>query len=135
MAIQNRSLADVDKSPFLISQAMINRDYTGQVHLNFNVTTAVAYSGTMDDPLVKEVVTQALINFTNDGSRLDAVALSPQLMGTKVKEALIFSMLHDKNPAVRINAMDVLGQMQFDRQIQEAVIKVLTYEKTVHMRL
>lgn len=135
MAIQNQSLDDVDKSPLFISQANFRRDMTGQIHLDFNVTSAVAYSGDMNDPLVQEVVTQSLINATNDGSRLDAVALSPQLMDSKVKEALIFSMLHDKNPAVRINAMGVLGRLQFDLQIQEAIIKVLHSEKTVHMRL
>jgi len=134
-AMQNRSLADVDKSPFLISQVRMERTDQGEIHLTFNVTTAVEYFGDLDDPLVKEVVTQALVNYTNDGSRLDAIALSTQLMDTKVKEALIFSMLHNENPAVRMNAMDVLGQMQLDDQIQQAIIKVLNSEQTVQMRL
>jgi hypothetical protein len=134
-ALENQSLQDVDKSPFIFTDVRLKKENLDHIHLTFNVTTEVKYSGHINDPLIKDVLTQALVNYTNDGYRLDAVLLSSKFTDTKIKEALIYSLHYDENPAIRSNALDVLAEMDFEPIIQNALIKVLREEEQVNMRL
>ena len=95
VAAQNQTLLDVERSPYLFTNIRLQKNNRGQIALRFNVTTEAGYVGSPDDPLVQEIVSQALVNYSNDGTRLDAVALSGQMADPKIKEALIFSVLHD----------------------------------------
>jgi hypothetical protein len=91
--------------------------------------------GKKDDPLVREVIAQSLINPSNVGTELKAISYTEGMVDQKIKEALIFSM--DKAPimAVRLKAMASLSEYESDQEIQEAFIDVLRKEESVKMRL
>ncbi len=134
-AQQNTDLQQVENSPYLFSDVRIKNVNGGQVALGFNVSTHLELIRPKDDPLVKEVVAQAVLNPTSLGNRLKAISYSEEIMDPKVREALIFILLNDDNLAVRIKAITSLAKYPADTQIQEAFLRILNEEESVQLRL
>jgi len=135
VALQNHTLNDVEDSPYLFTDVRIQRTDLGEIELDFNVTRTVRYVADQNDPLVKEVIAQALINQTNDGYRMVALDISENVIDPKIKEALIFTALYDENSAVRTKALEILGELKLDQKLQDAFIKILNNESSVAMKL
>lgn len=134
-AKQNTDLQQVENSPYIFSDVRLRNINSDQVALGFNVSTYMELIRPKNDPLVKEVLAQAVMNPASLGNRLQAISYSGEIMGSKVKEALIFTMLNDNNLAVRIKAMSSLAKYPSDAAIQDAFLKILKDDKQVQLRL
>jgi len=133
-AQQNTELQQTEGSPYIFSDVRI-RNVNGQVSLGFNVSTHLEIVRDKNDPLVKEVLAQAVLNPAPLGNRLRAISYSEEIIDSKIKEALILTMLNDDNLAVQIKAMTSLASYPFDSQIQEAFLNTLKNSDQVQLRL
>ena len=134
-AQQNTDLQEVENSPYIFSDVRFKNVNEDQVEIGFNVSTHLELVRHKDDPLVKEVLAQAVMNQTSLGNRLRAISYSEEIMDSKIKEALIFTMLNDNNLAVRIKAMTSLAKYLPDAEIQDAFLKILIDDQLVQLRL
>jgi len=135
LAKENKKLEDIKKSPYIFSNVSMKEVGTNNISLSFDVTTHLDMVGKKDDPLVRDILAQYLLNPTNVGSELKTIAYTEGIVDRKIKEALIFSMNHAPVLAVRLKAMQRLYENKNDPQIQEAFLKVLGEEESVKMRL
>jgi hypothetical protein len=134
-AIKNTDLQQVENSPFIFSDVKFNNIDGENMALSFNVTTHVDLVRHKDDPLLKEVLAQSLLNTDKIGNQLNAISYAKQIMDPKIKEALIFTLQNDGNLAVRTKAMTSLTNYPNDDQIQNAFLTILRSEESVNMRL
>lgn len=134
-AQQNTDLQEVENSPYIFSDVRFQNVNGDQVSIGFNVSTHLELIRPKNDPLVKEVLAQAVMNSASLGNRLQAISYSEEIMDSKIKEALIFIMLNDNNLAVRIKTMTSLAKYTPDVQIRDAFLKILKDEESVQLRL
>jgi hypothetical protein len=136
-AASNRSLTDIENSPFIYSDVTFRPLEDGRVALEFDVTRHVSTVEAAGSPLVQDVLAQSLLNPTHTGSRLKALSLaSAGAMSPKVRDALIIALHHDDNLAVRLKALGILsGQAGADSTIEAAVLDTLRDDPSVQMRL
>lgn len=131
----NRELADVEDSRYLYSNVVFDERDDGRVALSFDVTRHVQVDPRQDDPLVKEVLAQTLVNPMPVGTRLRAISFADRVDDPKVEQALIFSMLNDENLAVRLRAFQILAGAEPSEEIEAAMLMVLSTEEAVQLRM
>ena len=135
-AATNRSLVDVEDSPFIYSDVTFRRLEDGRVALDFDVTRHVSVVEPPGSELVQDVLAQSLLSPSHTGSRLKAISLAAGAMAPKVRDALIFALHRDDNLAVRLKALAILsGQPGADPAIEAAVLATLRQDESVQMRL
>ena len=134
-AASNRRLADVEDSPYTYSNVSFRRIDDQQVALAFDVTTHVEAVQPVQSELVKDLLVHSLLNPSNTGSRLKAIAYAAEMMDPKVRDALIFALRRDENLAVRQRALEILGRYAADPAAEAAVLATLQQDESVQMRL
>lgn len=134
-AQQNSSLTDIANSPYTYGNIEIKEIDGQQIRLGFNVSTYIELTRKKDDPIVKEILAQSIINSGQIGERLNTISYAEQIIDPKLKETFIYILLNDPELAVRMKALDILTQYSNDKQIQDAFITVLKNEESVKMRL
>jgi len=111
----------------------------GQVEFTFDAVKPMHIKGSINDPTVQNVLTHAIVNEENPGTRLTAVSTldryQPKSADPEVKAALIKAVLKDPNPAVRQQALGVLGKFPFDTDIKKAFLQVLLKDTNSGMRI
>jgi len=132
---QNSNISDMLNSPYSFSNVEMHPVNQNEVALSFNVSTHLNVVKEKNDPLVKEVLAQSLLNAQPLGKRLKSISYSEEVMDPKIKEALIFTALNDAVPAVRLKALHGLVKYQDDASIKEAMLTILKKEETMQMRL
>ncbi len=135
VALQNRSLSDVEESPSIFSQVRLREQEGGQVMLAFDVSRHVELTRPQDDPLVREVLVHALLNPSSLDTRLKAIRYASGVVEPKVRQALVFAMLNDPSLPVRQRAMDSLSEGPLDPHTEEALLEVLMHDSSEQMRL
>lgn len=132
---ENTRFVDSKNSPYQYSNITMKELPGKNIEMSFDVTTHLEMVRSMDDPVVREIIAQSLLNSSNPGTELKAIAYSENIRDKKVKEALIFAMLNAPVQAVRQNAMNNLVKYDIDEDIIDAFGRVLSEEKSVKMRL
>jgi len=135
LATKHDNLADLKNSPYVYSNVSFKDHNNGKISLSFDVTTHLDILSKKDDPLVRDVMAQSLINPSNIGTDLKTISYSQTMADRKLKEALIYSVHSAPSLAVRLKAMNGLQQYQNDAEVQNAFSKVLKDEPSVKMRL
>ncbi len=135
LASENTQLIDVKNSPYTYSNISFREVDPNTIELSFDVSTHLDMVKSKNDPVVKEVIAQALLNPSNIGSELKAIAFSESIVDQRVKEALIFSMRNAPIQAVRQKAEETLFDYNNDPEVRQAFIDVLRKEESVQMRL
>ncbi len=135
LAKGNTKLDDIKKSPYLYTNVSFKEVDENSIALSFDVTTHLDMVSEKEDPLVRDVIAQSLVNPSNLGSELKAISYSEGVFDRKIKEALIYSMNHTPILAVRLKAMNNLQDYKNDPEVQEAFLGVLKDEESVKMRL
>lgn len=134
-ASENTDFIDTKNSPYQYSNISLKEIDQEKIELSFDVSTHLQLVREKDDPLVREVIAQSLLNPDNVGTELRAITYSETILDKKLKDALIFSMHNAPVLAARLKAMSTLIKYQTDSDIQNAFIKVLKEESSVKMRL
>lgn len=135
LASENTRLEDVRKSPYTYSNVSFREVDGGNISLSFDVTTHLDMVSEKEDPLVRDIIAQSIINPSNVGAELKAISYTKGVVDRKLKEALVYSMLYAPIMAVRLKAMTSLSDYENDSFIQDAFLKVLGDEESVKMRL
>lgn len=134
-AENHKSLADVEESPYVYTNVELGQESGGKLTLSFDVTRHMELTRSKDDSLVREILVQSLLNPSPVGTRLQAVAHTEGMIDPKVKQALMVTALNDPNQAVRLRALEILGQASDDEEVQSVLLAVLRGEESVQMRL
>lgn len=113
----------------------------GEIEFEFEAIAPMHVKGKIDDPEIQKLLTHALLNESNDGVRLSSInAIRNQTENKKtidpaIKTALITSLKTDANPGVRREALRVLQQYGFDKDIRDVLIYVMAKDENSGVRV
>ncbi len=131
----NPRLDDSTGSPYSYSNVSFSPLADGRLALSFDLSTHLRLVGQKDDPLVKDVLAQTLLNPESLNSRLKALGIAGDVMDPKIKQAMILAMQHDDSLSVRLKAMSLLSAYKMDREVSDAFLLILKEEESVQLRL
>jgi len=134
-AVKNTDLKAVENSPYIFRNVQFRKIDENNIALSFEVSSHVELISSKNDPLVKEVLVQSLLNPEPLGTRLKSISLTQDIVDPKIKQALIFTLQHDQSLAVRMRALYCLTAYRDDKEVQDAFLKLLKEEESVNMRL
>lgn len=141
--VTTRPVAVLPASPGNISVGnirFIDADASdGSVEFTYEATAPMHVRGNVNDPLIQDVLSEALVDAQNPGIRLRAVSLlnTDQLKqpDAAVKRALITALKMDENNGVRKQALAGLQNFPFDDEIRDALLFVLNNDSNPAMRI
>jgi len=111
----------------------------GNVEFTYEATAPVHLRGSINDPLIQDVLSEALVDAQNPGVRLRAVSVlnTVQLKqpDADVKRALITALKMDENNGVRKQALAALENFPVDNEIRDALLFVLNNDPNPAMRI
>lgn len=135
VAAFDQPAADLRNLPYVYDNIAITPTADNRVHLSFDVATHVSMVRSADDPLVREMLVNALMEDHSLNNRLSAIQLSDPVMNPEVKKALLFAMREDGELSVRLKAMAKLAGQMKDAEVSQAFMAVLKEDESVQMRL
>jgi Putative zinc-finger len=111
----------------------------GEVEFTFEASRPVRLKGKVNDQQIQSVLTYAMLNEQNPGSRLNSI----NAMDTKqteqydqdVKNALVTVVMTDKNPGVRREAIKLMNKFPYDASIKKALLYVITNDSVSGLRI
>ncbi|MFA6109332.1 MAG: HEAT repeat domain-containing protein [Candidatus Latescibacterota bacterium] len=99
---------------------------TGTVSLAVDLVSSREIRGHLEDPEIRQLLTQALDRDLLPGARLAAVELlRHQGARTEIRQALVQALLNDPNPGVRLLAAEALAGQSADTSVQQALVRAL----------
>ncbi len=135
VAAGHAQFEDVENSPYTFSDVRVDRLLGGRVRLSFDVSRHLELELSRRDPLLAEVLMQAMTGASSVGARIEAVDLARALPDRRVERALLIALRHDENLGVRMSALGALARMTPDSEIEQALLDVLSGDPEVPMRL
>lgn len=126
---------DLQNLPYVYDNISITPTADNQVHLSFDMATHVSLVRSSNDPLVREMLVNALMDKESLNNRLSAVQWSDPTMSPEVKRALVIAMREDDELSVRLKAMAKLSAFVKEAEISQAFMDVLKNDESVQMRL
>lgn len=109
---------------------------SNQVSIKFNTLHPETYSGSIDDPRIRQLLLLAARNNRNSGLVLDSIDMltrSPE--DNAVREVLVYSLRYDTNPGVRLKSLEALkGYVKNDVQVRDAVVEALMHDTNAGVR-
>ncbi|HEY6438238.1 MAG TPA: zf-HC2 domain-containing protein, partial [Ignavibacteriaceae bacterium] len=111
----------------------------GEVEFTFQASRPVHLKGRVNDQQIQSVLTYAMLNEQNPGSRLNSINAMdteiPNQYDREVKEALITVVMSDKNPGVRREALKLMSKFPYDENIKQALLFVITNDTVSGLRI
>lgn len=111
----------------------------GEVEFTFNASKTVHLKGKVSDAQIQSVLTYAMLNEQNPGSRLNSINAmdteSSIQYDDDVKNALITVMMTDENPGVRREALKMMGKFQYDESIKQTLLYVVANDTVSGLRI
>lgn len=134
-ALESQDLKQSSNSPYVFSNAKMRNTGKNRVQVSFDVSRHIKIERPKDDPLIKDILAQSLLNSENTSLRLQNISETESYMDPKIKQALILTMNNDNNMIVRQKSMFSLLRYPNDKEIQKALLSVLRNEESVYMKL
>lgn len=134
-AHQDQGRQEAERAAYRYENVWMEDRADGQVALRFDATCQVAVSLPKNDPLVSDVLAQALASASPAGAKLRAIDCAGATLDAPVRRGLIQVMLSDTNLGVRLKAQSKLMEQDGYPEIQAAMLRVLQNEESVQMRL
>ena len=111
----------------------------GEVEFTFEASRPVHLKGKVNDQQIQSVLTYAMLNERNPGSRLNSINAmdSQQSMDydKDVKNALITVIMTDENPGVRREALKLISKFPYDENVKQAFLYVITNDTVSGLRI
>lgn len=111
----------------------------GKVEFTFDAIKPGYYKGNINDPEVQKILTYAILNEQNPGTRLNSInvinASKSNLLDDEIKSTLITVAKYDDNPGVRREALKSLKEIPLDTEIKNALIYVLLNDTSAGIRI
>jgi hypothetical protein len=102
--------------------------------LSFDVSRHIELETDSKSPIARDVILATIVEAPLSGQRLRAIQLSPSIADDRLREALVFTLRHDPDLAVRLEALDALGRYPDGSEIREAMLQTLGNDPAVQIR-
>lgn len=126
LKIQNINFLDSDPSD-------------GQVEFTYDAIKPGHIKGSINNPELQSLLTYALLNEQNPGTRLNSInvisATNNSTLDEELKSTLITVAKYDENPGVRREALKSLKEIPIDEEIKSALIYVLLNDTSSGIRI
>jgi hypothetical protein len=111
----------------------------GEVEFTFEASRPVRFKGKVNDPQIQSVLTYAMLNEQNPGSRLNSINAmdteTPVQYDGDVKDALITVLMTDENPGVRREALKLMSKFHYDESIKQTLLYVVANDTVSGLRI
>ena len=111
----------------------------GQVEFTFEAITPGRIKGNINDSEVQRILTYAVLNEQNPGTRLNSInvinANQTRKPDEEIKSTLIAVAKFDDNPGVRREALKSLREIPVDNEIKNTLIYVLLNDTSAGIRI
>ena len=110
---------------------------SNQVQINYQRMVPESIEGTVSDPKIQSMLSfAAKSNYNNSGVRLDSVdLLTSKPEDPEARSALVYALLNDSNPGVRLKTLDGLGAfVKQDIRVRNAVLDALLNDSNLGVR-
>ncbi|MBK9098581.1 MAG: zf-HC2 domain-containing protein [bacterium] len=111
----------------------------GEVEFSFEASRPVRLKGSINDQQIQSVLTYAMLNEQNPGSRLNSINAMDTEISTNydddVKNALITVVMTDENPGVRREALKLMGKFPYDESIKQTLFYVVANDTVSGLRI
>jgi len=136
---ENR-FASLSEEISILNLRFIDSDASdGEVEFTFEASRPVRLKGKVNDPQIQGVLTYAMLNEQNPGSRLNSINAMdtevPMKYDQDVKNALVTVVMTDKNPGVRREALKLMSKFPYDESIKQALLYVITNDSVSGLRI
>jgi len=99
----------------------------------------VRLKGSVNDPKIQSILTYAMLNDQNPGSRLNSINAMDSYgnisLDKDVKDALVTVVMADNNPGVRREAIKLLDRVGYDESVKQAYLYVLLNDSSSALRI
>lgn len=111
----------------------------GVVEFTYESVKSGRIKGNINDSQVQELLTYAMLNEKNPGTRLNSInvinASDQTQKDDELKSVLISVAKYDNNPGVRREALKSLNELIIDKEIKDALIYVLLNDTSAGIRI
>lgn len=111
----------------------------GEVEFTFEAVQRGRLKGNVTDSEVQKILTYAVLNEQNPGTRLNSIniinANQIQKPDDEIKSTLIAVAKFDSNPGVRLEALKSLNKLSVDEDIKNTLIYVLLNDTSAGIRI
>ena len=111
----------------------------GEVEFSFEASRPVRLKGNVNDLQIQSVLTYAMLNEQNPGSRLNSINAmdteAPMQYDQDVKDALITVVMTDENPGVRREALKLMSKFPYDETVKQTLLYVITNDTVSGLRI
>ncbi|MBT8379231.1 MAG: zf-HC2 domain-containing protein [Ignavibacteria bacterium] len=111
----------------------------GSVEFTFDAVKRVNLSGKVNDPEIQNILTYAMLNEQNPGSRLNSINVMDTygnlIPDNEIKDALITVVMTDENPGVRMEALKLISKFNYDESFKQAYLFVLLNDSSSALRI
>lgn len=111
----------------------------GEVEFTFEASKPVRLRGKINDQRIQNVLTYAMLNEQNPGSRLNSInamdSESPVKLDDDVRNALITVVMTDNNPGVRREALKLMKKVPYDESFKQTLLYVVTNDTSSGLRI
>jgi hypothetical protein len=110
---------------------------TNKVQIQYDTLVPAQAEGSVDDPNIQRLLLYASRARDNSGVRMDSVdVLTKNGDNDRIREALIFSLRYDKNPGVRLKALEGLkNYVKTDRRVRDVMLEALVRDDNSGVRV
>jgi hypothetical protein len=138
--VSNNKLTSLDESISISNLRFVDSDPSdGEVEFTFQASKPVRLKGKVDDPKIQSVLTYAMLNEQNPGSRLNSInAMDTEVpihYDQDVKNALITVVMTDENPGVRREALKLISKFPYDESVKQTLLYVITKDTVSGLRI
>jgi len=111
----------------------------GEVEFTFEASRPVRLKGSINDQQIQSVLTYAMLNEQNPGSRLNSInamnSEAPVQYDSDVKNALITVVMNDENPGVRREALKLMSKLPYDESVKQTFLYVIINDTVSGLRI
>ncbi len=111
----------------------------GQVEFTFDAINSGHIKGKIDSPELQSILTYAVLNEQNPGTRLNSINVLNAAQKTKtddeIKKSIMKVTMFDENPGVRREALVALKEIPFDEEIKNTFLYVLLNDTSSGLRI
>jgi hypothetical protein len=136
----NNKFASLDERISISNLRFIDSDAAdGEVEFTFQASRPVHLKGNVNDPQIQSVLTYAMLNEQNPGSRLNSINAMdtevPAQYDQDVKDALVTVVMTDENPGVRREALKLMNKFPYDETLKQTLLYVITNDTVSGLRI
>ena len=133
---EGSAAADVSNMRINAITQVVPSPETGEVRITVDAERRMTLQGSLDDPHIRQVLVDAVRNYSNPGIRRDSLdALQSGGAHPSIRDALLYAIQNDPNLGVRLEALKAVRTMEWTPEVQRAVVGALAPNNNAGVRI